>query len=91
MTARKTCHYYKKTKCGSTTDNNEPIVVLPDHCDPKINNTVQKFSYFMALKMSKLKRSYDLTLVYNRNHYFGLGLIPKPNPRLADTFGRYRN
>ena len=63
MTARKTCHYYKKTKCGSTTDNNEPIVVLPDHCDPKINNTVQKFSYFMALKMSKLKRSYDLTLV----------------------------
>ena len=35
MTARKTCHYYKKTKCGSTTDNNEPIVVLPDHCDPK--------------------------------------------------------
>ena len=24
MTARKTCHYYKKTKCGSTTDNNEP-------------------------------------------------------------------
>ena len=29
MTARKTCHYYKKTKCGSTTDNNEPIVVLP--------------------------------------------------------------
>ena len=50
MTARKTCHYYKKTKCGSTTDNNEPIVVLPDHCDPKINNTIQKFSYFMALK-----------------------------------------
>ena len=48
MTVRKTCHYYKKTKCGSTTDNNEPIVVLPDHCDPKINNTVQKFSYFMA-------------------------------------------
>ena len=63
MTARKTCHYYKKTKCGSTTDNNEPIVVLPDHCDPKINNTVQKFSYFMAFEMSKIKRSYELMLI----------------------------
>ena len=30
-------------------------------------------------------------LVYDRNHYFGLGLIPKPKPKLADTFGRYRN
>ena len=30
-------------------------------------------------------------LVYNRNHYFGLGPIPKPKPKLADTFGRYRN
>ena len=28
-------------------------------------------------------------LVYDRNHYFGLGPIPKP--KLADTFGRYRN
>ena len=30
-------------------------------------------------------------LVYDRNHYFGLGLIPKPKPKLADTFNRYRN
>ena len=30
-------------------------------------------------------------LVYNRNHYFGLGPIPKPKPKLADTFGRNRN
>ena len=30
-------------------------------------------------------------LVYDRNHYFGLGPIPKPKPKLADTFGRYRN
>ena len=30
-------------------------------------------------------------VVYNRNHYSGLGPIPKPNPKLADTFGRYRN
>ena len=28
-------------------------------------------------------------LVYDRNHYFGLG--PKPKPKLADTFGRYHN
>ena len=26
-------------------------------------------------------------LVYNRNYYFGLGLIPKPKLKLADTFG----
>ena len=24
--------------------------------------------------------------MYDRNHYFGLGLIPKPKPKLADTF-----
>jgi hypothetical protein len=28
-------------------------------------------------------------VVYDRNHYFGLGPILKP--KLADTFGRYRN
>ena len=28
-------------------------------------------------------------LVYDRNHYFGLGSIQKPKPKLADTFGRY--
>ena len=31
------------------------------------------------------------TVVYYRNHYFGFGPIPKPKPKLADTFGRYRN
>ena len=31
------------------------------------------------------------SLMYNRNHYFGLGLIPKPKPKLVDTFGQYRN
>ena len=30
-------------------------------------------------------------LVYDQNHYFGLGPIPKPKPKLADTFGRYHN
>ena len=30
-------------------------------------------------------------LVYDRNHYFGFGPIPKPIPKLVDTFGRYRN
>ena len=28
-------------------------------------------------------------VVYDQNHYFGLG--PKPKPKLADTFGQYRN
>ena len=30
-------------------------------------------------------------IVYDQNHYFGLGPIPKPKPKLADTFSRYRN
>ena len=29
-------------------------------------------------------------LVNDRNHYFGFGPIPKPKPKLVDTFGRYR-
>ena len=32
-----------------------------------------------------------LEVVYDQNHYFGLGPIPKRKPKLADTFGRYRN
>ena len=32
-----------------------------------------------------------LKLVYDRSHYFGLGPIPKPKPKLADNFGRYHN
>ena len=30
-------------------------------------------------------------LVYDQNHYFGFGPIPKPKPELANTFGQYRN
>ena len=33
----------------------------------------------------------NLNLVYDRNHYFSFGPIPKPKPKLVDTFGRYRN
>ena len=33
----------------------------------------------------------EFLLVYDRNHYFGFGPIPKPKPKLVDTFGRYRN
>ena len=29
--------------------------------------------------------------MYDRNHYFGFGPMPKPKPKLVDTFGRYRN
>ena len=43
--------------------------------------TISLFSFWLT----------HLALVYNRNHYFGLGPIPKPKPKLADTFGRYRN
>ena len=30
-------------------------------------------------------------LVYDWNHYFGLGQIPKLKPKMADTFGRYHD
>ena len=30
-------------------------------------------------------------IVYDRNPYFGLGLIPKPKPKLSNAFCRYRN
>ena len=30
-------------------------------------------------------------VVYDPNHYFGLGPIPKPKPKWANAFGRYRN
>ena len=36
-------------------------------------------------KLFSPKMRFDL--VYDRNHYFGLG----PKPKLADTFGRLRN
>ena len=29
--------------------------------------------------------------MYDRNHYFGFRPIPKPKPKMVDTFGRYRN
>ena len=29
--------------------------------------------------------------MYDRNPYFGLGLIPKPKPKLADNLGPYCN
>ena len=28
-----------------------------------------------------------IIIVYDQNHYFGLGPIPKQKPKLADTFG----
>ena len=36
-------------------------------------------------------RNILLFLVYDRNHYFSFGPIPKPKPKLVDSFGRYRN
>ena len=33
------------------------------------------------------KKGAEYALVYDQNHYFGLA----PKPKLADTFGRYRN
>ena len=38
---------------------------------------------------NKWKEENGATVVYDQNHYFGLG--PKPKPKLADTFDHYRN
>ena len=55
-------------------------------------STVEKteFCFFTIRHHSHYSTSY-LSIVYDRNHYFGFGPIPKPKPKLADTFGRYRN
>ena len=42
------------------------------------------------LQNSKLLASQYVVVAYDRNHYFGFGLIPKLKPKLVDTFGRYR-
>ena len=43
-----------------------------------------------AISQGNLLRGIDnwsvAALVYYRNHYFGLGPIPKPKPKSADTF-----
>ena len=64
-------------------------------CTQKIMRTQQLLNFF-ALRIAKSRRvikswgsNTSPLLVYDRNHYFGLGPIPKPKPKLADTFGRY--
>jgi hypothetical protein len=42
-------------------------------------------------RVDKIGHFTHYLLVYDRNHYFGFGPIPKLKPELADTFGRYRN
>ena len=44
-----------------------------------------------VMSVQKFHIKHWIEVVYDRNHYFGLGPIPKPKPKLADTFGRYRN
>ena len=58
-----------------------PESLLPP--DPKI----EKVCLLGCVK----KAPKESTLVYDQNPYFCLGPIPKPKPKLADTFGRYRN
>ena len=51
----------------------------------------QKIESFWSKKFMNPRQPNWPKLVYDRNHYFGLGPIPKPKPKLADTFGRDRN
>ena len=39
----------------------------------------------------RIRVGFTQRLVYDRNHFFGLGPIPKSKPKNADIFGRYRN
>ena len=43
------------------------------------------------LKITSTYRALQFKVVYDWNHNFGLGLISKPKPKLANTFGRYRS
>ena len=51
-----------------------------------INDIIDFPNYFPILSLF----FYQFT-VYDRNHYFGLVPIPKPKPKLANTFSRYLN
>ena len=49
-------------------------------------------SWLLVINWFVIQSMYNLQtqiVVYDRNHYFGLGL--KPKPKLGDTFGGYRN
>ena len=54
---------------------------------PKIPVGLSFFCYGFTLSC----RSISMIVVYDWNHYFGLGPIPKLKPKMADTFGQYRN
>ena len=57
--------------------------------------SVERFKIKVGISQEHLlcARTYFRTtvchLVYDRNHYFGLGPIPKLKPTWADTFGQY--
>ena len=58
--------------------------------------TVPKWVLIVWLKIPQMPQNLSAQFVcpspkvmYDRNHYFDLGPIPKP--KLADTFRRYRN
>ena len=49
-------------------------------------------SWLLVINWFVIQSMYNLQtqiVVYDRNHYFGLGL--KPKPKLGDTFGGYHN
>jgi hypothetical protein len=57
----------------------------------KIKSLITKIIWTRPYRLDLFRIYRSTAIVYDRNHYFGLGLIPKPKPKLADTFGRYRN
>ena len=57
------------------------------------NQTYVRYMIFLIWLriVLKLYIAKYILLVYDRNHYFGLGPIQKPKPKLADTFRQYHN
>ena len=56
----------------------------------RLNARVYRGSHFIFYNLYA-SWIYYISAVYNQNHYFVLGPILKPKPKLADTFGQYRN
>ena len=76
--------------CWVARTNDPKIKIKSFECPKSIRNYEKKIILGTsdAWLMSRLAHQ-PSDLVYDRNHYFGFGPIPKP--KLVDTFGRYRN
>ena len=85
------------SKRGKSPLRNFQLLLLSSS-SPSIGNILFKLSVFLFsrpvgifLNQVGTSVSGGHNIVYDRNHYFGLGPILIPKPKLANTFGRYCN